>query len=130
MIHRLSERYPVALEEDLSGVFLGLSLQTYESGLAFSPSITLPTPYVGPPQRQHFMHFSSFSPPSVKRSLVLGLVARIHRQTVPLQARPEVLTLHLRVLMETAGFPIGVIRRTLRAHRGPWRSWVLPVLGL
>ena len=113
----LRRRYPLPLEADDIKNFLGLELAcTPEGTITLRPQCSSPPLYDIDHGFPSTMIFNSFLPLTIKRSLVIGLLACINRYTIPCEHKPAVLGGFLRVLMQH-GFPIKYLRKWATARR-------------
>ena len=121
---RLLHRYPLPLERDNSGIFVGLAFDLCVPGqIGVQPSIQRPSSY-NSGCHSALMPFCSFVPASVKRGLVLGVAARVETFTEPADMKPMVLAASLRHLHIQCGFPRGLLRKWISSWRPIGLPWV------
>jgi hypothetical protein len=121
---RWLKRYPLPIEVDTSGTFVGLALTPSCDGPFSMQPMLLPEPAVYE-FRDHplFMDYRSFVSLTIKRSIVLGIAARVDAHTLPEGSKPAVLRMFLRRLVKDGGFPLRRVRGWLTVRgvsRWPW----------
>ena len=121
---RLCHRYPLPLERDNSGVFVGLAFELTTAGQISVRPATLASASYGSLGHSPLMPFCSFVPRSMKRSLVLGIAARVDSFTFPLELKPLVLASALKQLERCGGFPDTLLRRWITSWRHDSLPWV------
>ena len=103
---RMESRYPIELDDDMGDNFVGLHLSTDMLGKFVSrPSMRSPPSLYDSFGIPGFMIFRSYTSDTIKRSLILGLIARIDTYTVPDPFKPYVLHDLLQQLRDEAHFP-------------------------
>ena len=80
---RLRQRYPLPMVDDDGLTFVGLDIDLSTPGLLQMKPASQPTAVYNSYERPSYMIFSSYVPLHVKRGLVLGIVERTDRFTVP-----------------------------------------------
>jgi hypothetical protein len=122
----------MAIEEDLSDNYLGLSLSISDSGaFCMQPQLHAAPGLYGVRDFPTFMHYSSYVSMSVKRSLVLGIMARVDTFTLPVDNKPRVLGDMIFRLAQEGAFPLWRVRKWISdgAERGrPWARMVASIL--
>ena len=126
--YRMRQRYPLAFEDDSSGVFIGLSFDLGGMGaVSVSPS-SAHRLEGDDADFGHLMPFESFAPPAHKRSVVLGAVARINSLTHPEALKPDVLEKVLCDLCRRSHFPMKLILKWISKSRFYLLPWVPALL--
>jgi len=126
---RLCRRYPLEIERDVSDKFVGLMIGL-DAGCRFS---TQPLLHTAPSTYSTFdfpafMSYRSFTSRSIKRSIVLGIVARVDAYTTPVTSKATVLQEFLRRLITEGEFPEFRLRRWARDAGQRYRPWVREAL--
>ena len=63
-------------------------------------------------------------PAAVKRAVVLGIIARVERFTLPAAHRPDALSSLLSLLLVQSGFPKALLRSWILSQCRGLRSWL------
>ena len=71
-----------------------------------------------------FMAYRSFTSPSIKRAVVMGIVARVDTFTLLSEDTPIVLKAYLRRLVNEGLFPVQKVRRWALDASVGFRFWV------
>ena len=106
----LRDRYPLPLEDDLSEVFIGLEVGSRNGQVCVAPTCAAAEFYDDIFDYPASMSFRSYSPMSMKRSLVLGILARVDRNTTPASDKPVILRKHL-TAVASMGFQWSLLRK-------------------
>ena len=128
---RLQLRYPLPLEDDDTGIFTGLRIEIiHDTTVGVHPSSPELSWHEDVFDFSVYMHFNSYVPAYIKRSVVLGVVARVERYTAPASAKPAALARLFRLLLNQAEFPILLLRRWSSStwKSCPWISETWPLL--
>ena len=119
----LRQRYPLPLEDDTTDNFLGLTLACNGDGtVAVRPSCYAPPAYSPDLNFPSVMVFTSFLPQTMKKSLVLGILSRVERYTLPRSHKTAALASFIEVL-SAHGFTRSVLRRWLMGKSGG-KDWI------
>ena len=119
----MHQRYFLPLEDDGVDNFLGLTLTCSSQGtVAIRPSCSSPPLYDTDFDFPATMVSNSFLPQFMKRSLALGMLARVDRFTLPASDKPAVLKEFLQVLLQH-GFPQSSLRKWLLS-KSSGNEWV------
>ena len=109
LARRAGERYPLPLERDDSLKFVGVDLRlSVDGGVAACPSTGHLGDKDGAFEFEGFSPYYSFVPDSTKRSIVLGIVARVAQFTFPDSLRFEALRAFRDHLTGVSGYPVAV----------------------
>ena len=123
--NRIRRRYCLPLEDDLGATFVGLQFSGSGPVQVRPKTWEAPT-YAGEFDYPAYVHFCSYAPEAMKRALLLGIVSRIERYTIPLSDAPAVLLEFITVL-RSLGFPLYSLVKLLKKAARPHRAWLLPV---
>ena len=104
------DRYPLPMTRDSSQKFVGIVLSSSGLQVKARPHIQA-LPAYNEASHLPLMHFSSYGPMSMKRAVLIGILARIDTYTVPSDARPQVLLEATRFLVRRCAFPPHLVRR-------------------
>ena len=115
----------MTLEDDLSNTFVGLRLKVHDSGIMLvQPSPPAVESYAGSALACPLMHNMSWAPTCWKRSLVIGLVARIDRLTTPASHKAAALAEILVPVLSHSMFTPNLTYKWSLQWRGHARPWI------
>ena len=121
-------RYPLPCEQDGGDTFTGMRIALGTDGCASARPASLHAgSYHDEFNYPPYMDYRSFTPPSIKRAVVLGIIARVDRFTLPLDGRADALRELFQLLASSGHFPVSVIKRWAvhRRTSTPWANeWV------
>ena len=117
---RMTARYPLKIEDDLSDKFVGVTVAISDTGIFETmPSLISAGSLYQAPDHPAFMAYRSFTSPTVKRAIIFNIISRVAAFTYPEAERPKVLKIFLNRIVEEGGFPRGRVRTWIaQAGRG------------
>ena len=121
---RWLDRYPLPIEMNMSGTFVGVAISLSGMGsFTLRPSLLPEASLYEIRDHPLFMDYCSYVSLNIKRSIVLGIAARIDAHTLPLGDKPLALGVVLDRLVREGGFPLHRVRAWLSGcgvSRWPW----------
>ena len=120
----LMQRYPLPMEDDTSGTFVGLKLLPQTNGqLHVQPLLPVTPHYSNSSAIPGYMIFRSYVPVAIKRAFVLGVLMRVDVYTVPPASKLAVWSSLVDILADVCGFPKAVISAWARGWRRGGVTW-------
>ena len=120
---RLRSRYPLPLDDDSSDLFIGLVLAFRDGLVSITPSSAPVSIYEDIFAYPPALAFGSFMHVAMKRSVVLGTIARVNRYTLPESSKSKALRIHLSNFA-AQGFPWSLLRKWAVAAHGVDVDWI------
>lgn len=113
------------IHDDQGEVLVGVHIQCRAGGVVSTAAVV--DDGIAASVQSHYLHYCSHSPPAVKKSVVLGIVARIDRYTSLPAEKPEVLQSflnHLHDLHLKCGYPWRLLAVWARACKQRGHDWI------